>query len=106
MPRFPSAFAGLVLAAALGACSSDNGGDPGTLTVARSATNSGDTQAGTAGQSLATPLRVIVTDGGVAQNGTTVTWATPSGGSLSPATSTTDASGSSAIEVSIRPSAV
>ena len=93
MPRYFPLLAGLAVAAALGACSSDNGGDPGSLTVAKSATNSGDAQAGTAGQALANPLRVSVTDGGVVQSGVTVTWATASGGSLSPATSTTDASG-------------
>lgn len=93
MPRHSPVFAALVLAAVLGACSSDNGGDPGSLTVAKSATNSGDTQAGTAGQPLAHPLRVAVTDGGIVQSGVTVTWATTNGGSLSPASSTTDANG-------------
>jgi len=93
MPRLSAMSAALVFAVALGACSSDNGGGPNTLTVAKSATNSGDAQTGTAGQALADPLRVAVTDGGVAQNGVTVTWATTNGGSLSPATSTTDANG-------------
>ena len=93
MPRHFPAFAGLVVAAALAACSSDDGGSPSTLTVAKSAASSGDAQSGTAGQPLANPLRVSVTDGGVVQNGVTVTWATTSGGTLAPATSTTDANG-------------
>ena len=93
MPRLSSMITGLVVAAALGGCSSDNSGGPGTLAVAKSATNSGDAQNGTAGQALADPLRVVVTDGGMVQNGVTVSWATTGGGSLSPATSTTDANG-------------
>jgi len=93
MPRLSPAFAGLVLVATLGACSSGSGSDPGTLTVAKAATNSGDAQVGTAGQALTDPLRVAVTDGGMIQSGVTVTWATTNGGSLTPASSTTDASG-------------
>jgi plastocyanin len=87
------ALAGLLVAAGLSACSSDNGGDPSTLALAKTATNSGDAQAGTAGVALASPLRVVVNDGGLLQNGVTVNWATAGGGSLAPATSTTDASG-------------
>lgn len=93
MLRPSSALAGLVLAAALGACSSDNGGNLTMLSVAKTATNSGDAQSGTAGAALANPLRVVVSDGGILADGETVTWATANGGSLSPATSTTDANG-------------
>ncbi len=39
------------------------------------------------------PLRVIVSNDGVPESGATVTWATSNGGALTPATSTTDASG-------------
>lgn len=92
MSRTSPTLVGLLLLATLGACSSDDGG-PTTLTVAKTATNSGDAQNGTAGAALANPLRVVVADGGVLQNGATVTWATTGGGSLAPATSTTDASG-------------
>ena len=92
MPRTSPALAGLLLAAALGACSSDNGGSPSTQAIAKTATNSGDAQAGTAGVALATPLRVVVTDAGVAQSGVTVTWATANGGTLAPG-GATDASG-------------
>ena len=57
----------LVVAAALSACSSDDGGSPSTLTVAKSATNSGDAQTGT-GRAGHWPTRFAssVTDGGVA----------------------------------------
>ena len=72
MSRTSPALVGLLFAAALGACSSDNGGAPSTLTIAKAATNSGDAQTGTAGVALANPLRVVVTDGGVAQSGVTV----------------------------------
>lgn len=94
MSRSSQGLVGLLLAATLGACSSEvDGGDPGTLTVAKTAANSGDGQAGTAGNALANPLRVFVADGGMLQSGVTVTWATPNGGTFTPATSTTDASG-------------
>ena len=92
MSRTSPALAGLLLAAALGACSSDNGGAPVTLAMAKTATSSGDAQTGTAGVALANPLRVAVTDGGVAQSGVTVTWATTNGGTLTPG-GATDASG-------------
>ena len=59
MPRHFSASPALVVAAALAACSSDDSGSPSTLTVAKSATSSGDAQTGTAGQALANPLRVV-----------------------------------------------
>lgn len=92
MSRTSPALAGLLLAAALGACSSDNGGAPSTQAIAKTATNSGDAQTGTAGVALANPLRVVVTDAGTAQSGVTVTWATASGGTLTPG-GVTDASG-------------
>lgn len=93
MSRTIPALVGLAFAAALCACSSDNGGGPTTLSVAKTATNSGDAQTGTAGAALANPLRVVVSDGGILSSGVTVTWATTSGGSLTPASSTTDANG-------------
>ena len=42
---------------------------PSTLTVAKTATNSGDAQTGTAGVALPNPLRVVVTDGGWRRTG-------------------------------------
>jgi adhesin/invasin len=56
--------------------------------------NGGDGQSGTAGSALATPLSVLVTDNfGNPVSGFTVTWATPSGGSLAPVSTQTNASG-------------
>jgi hypothetical protein len=43
--------------------------------VARTPINSGDGQSGTAGTTLASPLRVLVTLNGAAQSGVTVAWA-------------------------------
>lgn len=94
MTRTLLPVAGLALVAALAGCSSSTtDGNPSALSVAKTASASGDAQAGTAGQALANPLRVVVTDGGTVQSGETVTWATANGGSLSPATSVTDANG-------------
>lgn len=94
MPRTLSALAGLALAVVLGGCSSSTtDGNPSTVSLAKTSTGSGDAQSGLAGQALANPLRVVVTDGGTAQEGETVTWGTTSGGSLSPSSSTTDANG-------------
>lgn len=74
------------------------GGDasqgPGsTITIARAPSASGDAQTGTAGQALASPLRVIVTLDGAPQSGTAVTWSAAAGGAVAPASATTDASG-------------
>ena len=92
MTRTPPALVVLCLAGMLGACSNDSGGAPATLAIARTATASGDAQAGTAGVVLGAPLRVVVTDGGMAQSGVTVSWATPDGGTLVPG-GATDAGG-------------
>ena len=73
MRRTLPAIALLAFGAVLCACSDDDGGGPTTLVVAKTTTNSGDGQTGIGGQPLADPLRVIVTDGGVAANGVTVT---------------------------------
>jgi plastocyanin len=72
----------------------DGGTPPPTTTIAKASSNNGDAQSGTVGQPLATPLRVIVTDGGSASSGTTVAWSTTaSGGSVDPASAVTDANG-------------
>ncbi len=92
MRRTLPALALLAFGAVLCACSDDNSGGSTTLSVAK-ATNSGDGQTAVVGEALANPLRVIVTNNGAAANGVTVTWATPNGGSVAPATSTTDANG-------------
>jgi plastocyanin len=92
MSRTSPALVGLVFLATLGGCSSDNGAPAVTRVIAKTATNSGDAQAGTAGTALANPLRVVVTDDGALASGVTVTWATTGGGTLLPS-GTTDASG-------------
>ena len=91
MKRISLALAGLAFAVTLCACS-DDGGSPSTLAIAKTATNSGDAQAGTAGVALANPLRVVVTEGGGVKSGVTVTWAAANGGTLTPG-GVTDASG-------------
>lgn len=85
---------------ALGATSLACGGDSGDdgngpdQTIAMAPGNSGDDQAGTALTPLTDSIRVMVTEGGAPAAGVTVTWATTvAGGSVSPATSVTDADG-------------
>ena len=80
----------------LGIISACGGGGTGPATgpVVSKADPSGDGQAGRAGAVLPGPLRVIVTDGGKPVAGTAVTWQVVSGGgSVSPATGSSDASG-------------
>lgn len=61
------------MAVSLAACSGDSG--PSTLTIAK-APQSGDLQAGPAGQALPDSLRVLVTRDGQALRGATVAWST------------------------------
>jgi plastocyanin len=89
----------LFAAAAVAACGGDYGGDlgggpdPAALSAAR-AQPSGDGQSGTAGQDLATPLRIVVVRGGTPAAGEAVTWsATGTGATLTPGVATTDADG-------------
>jgi plastocyanin len=70
------------------------GPDPDAITVAKAPSASGDAQTGVAGTALTSPIRVRVTQGGVAHGGTAVTWAAAgTGAGVSPASSTTDADG-------------
>jgi plastocyanin len=72
----------------------DGGTPPPTSTIAKASANNGDAQSGRVGQPLATPLSVVVTEGGSASSGTTVAWSTTaSGGSVDPASAVTDANG-------------
>lgn len=89
---------GMGFAAVLAACGGGDGGsgpNPSPLTVAKAPSASGDQQTGAAGAALAAPLQVVVTRDGAPQSGITVTWSTPDGGSLDPASGPTDASGTS-----------
>jgi plastocyanin len=81
--------AAVVLGTLLSGCGGDSGGTPpSTITISKTA---GDGQNGIVGQALDAPLIVSVADAGVASVGTTVTWATTSGGSLTPTSGPTDA---------------
>ncbi len=85
----------LVVAILLTGCGGggDGGTPPSTTAIAKTSTNSGDTQNATVGQALPNPLQVIVTEGGSPSAGVMVNWATPSGGSLTPASGPTGADG-------------
>jgi plastocyanin len=77
-------------------CGGGGGGNSGppTTVIAKASTNSGDAQTGVVGQPLPLPLTVVVTEGGAASAGATVTWsATGVGSSLNPASAATDANG-------------
>jgi plastocyanin len=64
------------------------------MLLALTTSSSGDGQSGTTGETLANPLRVIVTLDGVAQTGVTVTWtALDQGASMDPGSSVTGAGG-------------
>lgn len=70
------------------------GPDDDAITVAKAPSASGDAQTGMAGTALTSPIRVRVTQGGVAHAGTAVSWAAAgTGAAVSPASSTTDADG-------------
>src|SRR4051794_21354243 len=72
----------------------DSGGTPPNSTaIAKASVDNGDAQTGTVAQTLTAPLQVVVTDGGAASAGKTVTWATASGGVVDPTSAVTDASG-------------
>jgi len=81
----------------LTACSGGDGGSgpppPPAVTVAK-APVSGNAQTGTVGQTLASPIRVLVTRDGLPEVGTTVTWSAPgTGASVVPPSGVTDAAG-------------
>jgi plastocyanin len=65
-----------------------------TATVAKTSAASGDAQTGTVGQPLATPIRVVVMEGGEPSPDVPVTWSTTvAGGALAPPSGPTDADG-------------
>jgi plastocyanin len=90
----------LLALTALSGCGSDNGsGDlgggpnPAVLSAGRSEP-SGQGQSGTAGQDLATPLRIVVRRGDVPEAGAVVTWNSSSTGALlNPSVDTTGSDG-------------
>ena len=87
----------LVVAAGivLGGCGGDGGGitPPPTITIAKTAADNGNAQAGSAGQPLGSPLRVLVTSDGTPSAGATVSWSAAGGGSFLPASGVTDGNG-------------
>jgi plastocyanin len=83
---------------ALVGCGDDDGGsgpppDEDPLEVAAAPTSNGNGQTGPPGEALPEDLRVVITRASDPQEGVEVTWATGSGGSLDPATSTTGTDG-------------
>ncbi|HZI72750.1 MAG TPA: Ig-like domain-containing protein [Gemmatimonadales bacterium] len=84
---------GILLSSCGGGGDGGTGTPPSTTVIAKASANNGDAQTGTVGQALPTPLQVVVTDAGAASVGTTVTWATRSGGTVNPTSAVTDANG-------------
>ncbi|MGH7525169.1 MAG: cupredoxin domain-containing protein [Gemmatimonadales bacterium] len=89
----------LLAVAALAACGGSDGDDlgsgpdPAALEAAR-AEPSGNDQAGTAGQDVANPLRIVIVRGGIPEAGAVVTWsATGTGASMTPEVDTTGPDG-------------
>jgi hypothetical protein len=86
---------GIVMAAGLGACSSDKVNSVTSVATALTANAGVSGQTGTVGQALTTPISVHVADqNGAAMAGVVITWqVTGSGGSVDSATSTTNSNG-------------
>ena len=89
----------------MAACGSgDGGGDPNPdpTVIARAGLPNGDGQNGTVAQPLADSFRVVVTEGGAARSGVTVTWSTSTAGAvMNPGSSTTDANGRAASRMTL-----
>jgi plastocyanin len=89
----------LVLAGLCGVAVACGGGDDGggggpDRQIALAPVNSGENQVGSAGDTLAQPIRVLITRDGNPEEGVTVQWATSvPGGELVPDNSETDADG-------------
>jgi plastocyanin len=94
-PLAPLLIASNILAIACGGGGGGNEPPPDnmTTTVAKTAVASGDAQSGTVGQPLASPLRVVVTDGGLPAPGVTVNWSTTSSTGVMTPAGPTDADG-------------
>lgn len=99
MSKHPSRKLPLLLVAAIvvGGCGGGDGDitpPPPGVTIAKTATGSGDAQSATVGQPLPNPIQVVVTQNGLPSPGLTVAWSsTTAGGSLSPASGPTSADG-------------
>ncbi len=75
-----------------GGSDTGQGPGPGTPVLTKAPSQSGDGQAGIVGQALPAPMRVVVMLDGAPQAGAAIAWGAGAG-SVSPATSVTDASG-------------
>jgi plastocyanin len=95
----------LILPFMLSACGGggDGGGpNPSPATIAKAGAPNGDGQSGAVGLPLVDSFRVVVSEGGAAKAGVTVTWTSPATGAvLSPVASTTNASGRAASRMSL-----
>lgn len=94
--RSGSLISAAVLIAVAAGCGGDSGSGPppeDPLVIQKTPTSSGDGQTGTVGEALASGLQVVITRASEPETGVVVNWATADGGSLSPATTSTDADG-------------
>lgn len=83
-----------LLVSSCGGGGGGGGTPPQTTTIAKATTNSGDAQTGTVGEPLAAALSVVVVEDGAPLPGATVAWSTTAaGGSVTPPSAVTDASG-------------
>jgi adhesin/invasin len=103
-------WAAVAVIMAIVACSSEDNGTnppPGNTTPAAIAVTSGNNQSGTVNAALASPLVVTVTNSdGDPLSGVGVSWTVAAGGgSLSAATSTTNAQGQASINYTLGPNA-
>jgi plastocyanin len=73
--------------------------------VQAASTASGNGQTGLVGEALPEPLRVVITRASEPEAGVSVAWATPTGGSLDPTTSTTGDDGVATSTWTLGPSA-
>lgn len=89
---------------ALSGCGGGDGGgpNPSAPVIAKAPAASGDGQSGVVAQALADSFRVVVTEGGAAKAGVTVSWtAQTAGAAMNPATSGTDAQGQAASRMTL-----
>ena len=90
--RVPALLMGAAIV--LSGCGGDGAGGPNGVTAVAKSSSSGDAQAGLAGQPLANPIQVVVTQDGNPAPGVTVTWTSSEPGAvLTPSSGPTDASG-------------
>jgi plastocyanin len=88
-----SLISAAALIAVAAGCGDESGPALDPLVIQQAPTSSGDGQTGTVGEALPSGLRVVITRASEPESGVEVDWATGDGGSLAPATSTTNADG-------------